>query len=108
MANIITFPKAFKALPMAVQGGSSPATNPVPKVKVSPVIAAIVRVVWVVTALLWPILKWVVSLDVAYQFVRMLYHWHTPGIHAGWTCLLHFAALTALTYFVALYKPKGL
>ena len=32
----------------------------------------------------------------------------TPGVYAGWTFLLHFAVLTALTYFVSIYKPKGI
>jgi hypothetical protein len=43
-----------------------------------------------------------------FQFVRMLYHWNTPGVYAGWSFLAYFAALTAITYFVSIYKPKGL
>ena len=69
---------------------------------------ALVKVVWVVAVLVWPVLKWVVTLDVLFQLVRMLYHWNTPGVFAGWTFMLHFAVLTALTYFVSMYKPKGL
>ena len=68
----------------------------------------LVKVVWVVAVLVWPVLKWVVTLDVLFQFVRMLYHWNTPGVFAGWTFMLHFTVLTALTYFVSMYKPKGL
>jgi hypothetical protein len=58
--------------------------------------------------LLWPLLKLVISLDCVYQLGRMLYYWNTPGVYAGWTFLMHFAVLTALTFFVAAYKPKGL
>ena len=54
------------------------------------------------------VLKWLVSIEVFFQFIRMIYHWNTPGVYAGWTFLLHFAVLTALTYFVSIYKPKGL
>jgi hypothetical protein len=43
-----------------------------------------------------------------FQFVRMLYHWNTPGVYAGWSFLAYFAVLTAITYFVSIYKPKGL
>ncbi|MDO8773520.1 MAG: KleE stable inheritance protein [Burkholderiaceae bacterium] len=42
-----------------------------------------------------------------FQLVRMIYHWETPGVYAGWDFLLHFAALAALACFVSLYKPKA-
>ena len=71
-------------------------------------LAGLVKIVWVVTVLLWPLLKWIVSFDVVIQFGRMVYYWNTPGSHAGFTFLLHFAVLTALVYFVSLYKPNGL
>ena len=54
------------------------------------------------------LLKWIVSIDVFFQFIRMVYHWNTPGVFAGWTFLAHFAVLVALTYFVSIYKPKGI
>ncbi|CAE6823575.1 hypothetical protein R69658_05962 [Paraburkholderia aspalathi] len=68
----------------------------------------VVKTLWVMTVLVWPLLRWVAALDVVFQFARMLWKWDTPGAYAGWTFLLHFAVLTALTYFVTLYKPKGL
>ena len=80
----------------------------IPSVKSPGLTAAVLKCVWVVTVLVWPILKWVISLDCVLQLVRMIYHWETPGVYAGWTFLLHFAALTALICFVSLYKPKGL
>jgi hypothetical protein len=58
--------------------------------------AAVLKGVWIVTVLVWPILKWMISLDCALQLVRMIYHWETPGVYAGWDFLLHFAALAAL------------
>ena len=67
-----------------------------------------VRTIWVVTVLIWPVLRWVLSFEVLFQMVRMFYYWNTPGVHAGWTFLLHFAVLTAITYFVSAYTPKGL
>lgn len=63
--------------------------------------------VWVVIVLIWPILKWILSLDVFFQMLRMIYHWNTPGVYAGWTFILHFSLLTTLTYFVSFFKPKG-
>ena len=105
MANIINFPKGPNRVPpvepIAEFNSANEPTRPV-------VSGGLVKVVWVVAVLVWPVLKWVVTLDVLFQFVRMLYHWNTPGVFAGWTFMLHFAVLTALTYFVSMYKPKGL
>ena len=61
----------------------------------------------IVVALLWPLLKWVLAIDVTWQLVRMLYFWQTPGVHAGWTFLAHFAVLVALTCLVGVHRPKG-
>lgn len=68
----------------------------------------LVRVLWVVLALLWVPVKWVLSVDVFWQFLRMVYYWNDPAVHAGWTFAGHFALLVALTYFVMHHKPKGL
>lgn len=66
----------------------------------------ILKASWVVAVLVWPVLKWVLSVATFFQFLRMLYHWNTPGVYAGWAFLGCFAVLTAATYFVSIYKPK--
>lgn len=103
MSNIIKFPKEH-AEPVV--------TTVLPvcaaKARDAGLVAGIVKFIWVVTVLVWPILKWVLSIHAAFQFVRMIYYWNTPGVYASWTFLLHFAVLTAITYFVSIYKPKGL
>lgn len=108
MSNIIKFPGG---------GVPEPAAPPVAvpekrkagwDAKGKAILGAIWRAVWVLFVLVWPLLKWVISIEVFFQFIRMLYHWNTPGVHAGWTFLLHFTVLTVLTYMVAFYKPKGL
>ena len=71
-------------------------------------LAGVIKTLWVMTILVWPFLRWVAALDVVLQFVRMLWKWDTPGAYAGWTFLLHFGVLTAFTYFVSVYKPKGI
>ncbi|MGO9375194.1 MAG: KleE stable inheritance protein [Syntrophobacteraceae bacterium] len=66
-----------------------------------------------ILALIWPLLrcaifvvKWVAIIacgaDLLYQFFAMLYHWHTPGMHPGWTFLLHYGVITAV--WTALYS----
>jgi hypothetical protein len=102
MTNIINFPR--RAKPDIVD---APKVAP-PTPDTAGIGAAVVKGLWVVTVLIWPILKWVVSIDCFFQLIRMIYHWDTPGVHAGFTFLAHFAALTALTYFVSVFKPKGL
>ncbi|RYI35295.1 MAG: hypothetical protein EON48_01120 [Acetobacteraceae bacterium] len=61
----------------------------------------------VIVAVLWPLLKWILAIDVTWQFVRMLYFWHTPGVYAGWTFLAHFAVLVALTCFLGVRRSRG-
>lgn len=108
MSNVIKFPQKADqpAAPEPVQPVSASMSG-VQKVEGQRLLAGLVKVVWMATVLVWPILRWVVSLEVLFQLLRMFYHWHTPGVHAGWTFLLHFAGLTVLTYFVSVYKPKG-
>jgi len=67
-----------------------------------------VNLFWVVVVLVWPLLKWIVALDVLFQFIRMVYHWDNPDMNAGWVFLMHFAVLTVLTYFVTVFKPKDI
>lgn len=102
MSNIVKFPKATK--PPALD----PVELAVPNAVDHCLLAGLVKFLWVVTVLVWPILKWILSIEVFFQFARMLYYWNTPGVFAGWTFMLHFSVLTAITYFVSIYQPKGL
>ena len=108
MSNIIKFPKEIEqpAATAPVEPTAAP-TAPA-KAPGAGLLAGLVKFVWVATVLVWPVLKWVLSIITFFQFVRMLYHWNTPGVYAGWSFLAYFAALTAITYFVSIYKPKGL
>ncbi len=67
----------------------------------------VVKVLWFVMALVWPFLRWVMALDVFFHGALMVWHWDTPGSYAGVTFLLHFAALVGMTFFVSIFKPKG-
>ena len=101
MTNIVKFPGAKQEAPSERQAAP-------PQAERSANDPAALKGLWVVTVLLWPFLKWIVALDCVFQLLRTAYYWDTPGVHAGWTFMLHFAALTALTYFVSVYKPRGL
>lgn len=109
MSNIIKFPRDDQTDLVVVEPVAAPVKpTQVLNAKGKAFLAGLLRFVWVAVVLVWPVLKWVVSIEVFFQFIRMFYYWGTPGVYAGWTFLLHFAVLTALTYFVSIFKPKGL
>lgn len=108
MTNIIKFPSTSQANAPEIQEPQKNDTPNAGKATGVSVFSRVVKVVWVATVLVWPLLKWIVSIDVFFQAIRMMYHWNTPGVFAGWVFLGHFAALVALTYFVTIYKPKGI
>ena len=95
MTNIIKFPGKAEA-PAEVAPEPAAQEKPAPAAPRRGLFAPVVKAVWVVVVLVWPLLKWIVSIDVFFQFIRMVYHWNTPGVFAGWTFLAHFAVLVAL------------
>lgn len=111
MSNIIKFPRneEFKPVsPVPVATVNQDKLDKASDTKRNAFVSGILKFVWIAVVLVWPVLKWLVSIEVLFQFIHMLYHWNTSDVYAGWTFLLHFAMLTALTYFVSIYKPKGL
>lgn len=98
MADIIQFPPVSgkeKAPPLP------PAPAPVPP----PGRPGLRTVLWVFVTLCWPVLRFILVCDVLFQLLRALVLWDTPGAHAGWTFLLHYAFFCYLTWFVAYGKP---
>ena len=102
MAKIINFPKHAKVA-LAVE---SSVMLPLPKAKKRNIGSTLIKIVWVLTVLLFPLLELILLIDCVFQFFRMLYYWNTNGVHAGVTFGLHFIGYAALICFVALYKPK--
>lgn len=108
MTKVIQFPKA--ARPVAVETRppvSDPAPSPVQGREGLGFWGGLRLGFWMLAVLVWPLLRWIVALDVFWQFCRMVYFWSTPGVYAGWEFLAHFAVLTALHYYVGIYRPKG-
>ena len=80
MSNIVKFPRASKPpAPEPVQPAAPAAAPAAPKAEGRGLVAGLVKFVWVATVLVWPVLKWVLAIITFFQFVRMLYHWNTPG-----------------------------
>ena len=61
---------------------------------------------WIVLALLWPLINWLGAMDVVFQIVRALYYPNTPSNHATVQALLHGVLYLFLSFFVYLYRPK--
>ena len=67
----------------------------------------IIGLVWLSLALVWPLLNWLVAMDVVFQFLRALYYSSTPAIHATLQASLHGVLYILLSLFVYLYRPKA-
>ncbi len=123
MTNVIKFPAAHRpavaaepapepapvAASRAPTAAAAPAravAAPTPKPVQGAAWASVIDVVWIVTSLFWPLLRWVLALDCMFQLLRAIYYSRTPDVYGWWTFGLHFAVLTAVTYFVMAYKPK--
>ena len=110
MSDIVQFPKVDRQQEQSERDWEPVATNQATFFQhssVKAILRGVSRFVWLLTVLMWPIMKWVVTAEVTFQLFRMLYYWDTPEANAGWTFLLHFAVLTALTCYVSIYEPKG-
>lgn len=113
MSNIIEFPVKAKPSRQAAPplGQIQPVAlqkRPKPDGSRLTLFEHVTRVIWLLVVLTWPLVSWVGSLYVFFQFLRMLYYWNMPGSHAGWSFLAHFAVLVVLICFSTLYKPKGI
>jgi len=66
----------------------------------------IVQLVWLLMVMIWPLLRWVLALDVTLQLFRVLILSMQKGWYLDWILIAHFMFFVALTYFVSVYKPR--
>ena len=89
MSNIIKFPRSEQAepAPPVPVPGAAPPVEPatVSSAKGKAFLAGVLRFVWIAVVLVWPVLKWLVSIEVFFQFIRMIYQVRrkTPSFRAG-------------------------
>ncbi|MGK5078789.1 KleE stable inheritance protein [Janthinobacterium sp. HLX7-2] len=95
MADIIQFPP--------VTGKGKPQLQPAPAPQ--PSTPGLRKILWVIVVLCWPVIRFFMVCDVLFQLLRMLVLWDTPGTHAGWGFILHYAFFCYLTWFVAYGNP---
>lgn len=61
---------------------------------------------WIVLALLWPLINWLGAMDMVFHFVRALYYANMLANHATVQALIHGVLYLFLSFFVYLYRPK--
>ena len=98
MADIIQFP--------SVPGNEKSPTSSLNPAG-PPVRPGLRKILWVIVVLCWPALRFIMACDVLFQLLRALVLWDTPGTHAGWALLLHFAVFCYLAWFVAYCDPDA-
>ena len=97
MADIIQFPAVTKSKDKALSPAPGRQSTSQPPANGS----SVRQIIWVLTVLCWPVLRFIMVCDVLFQLLRALVLWDTPGTHAGWTFLLHYGFFCYLTWFVA-------
>ncbi|VTU46093.1 hypothetical protein SRS16P2_00480 (plasmid) [Variovorax sp. SRS16] len=68
-------------------------------------LASLLRVSWILVALVSPPIRWFLGFDVVFQFGRFLFH---QNLANGLTCLAHFSVYAALAYYTVFFKPRDL
>ena len=93
------------AIVVRIHKASEPVEN---KNKVSKDLSApiIGQLVWALTVMIWPLLRWDLALDVTLQLFRAFILSMHKGWYLDWILIEHFMFFVALTYFVSVYKPR--
>ena len=68
---------------------------------VSASLNALVRLLWLITAISWPILRWLLAFDVTFQFMRMAVKFMRQGLYFDWLFWSHFILYVVLICFVS-------
>lgn len=100
--------------PAKVDGGkkevAAPARSTVKDDRINPVLAVlvtkVVHLLWIITLLVWPVLRWIIAIDVAFYGFMTALAWDTPDTHYGMKFTIHLLVFVALIYFVTQYKEK--
>jgi len=110
MAQIYDFPHAKKrASPGATTAKRAPLQAPVEAAGrgiLALTGAKVIRALWVLLVVFWPLVKWAFAIDIVFQFTRMVYHWSDPAAFAWLIFLTHFAVFSFLTYLVSIYRNR--
>jgi hypothetical protein len=93
MATILVFPRQNR-------NDKPPAKAPGVRM-----VSVMVSAIWTLTVMFWPILRWVLALDVTAHLFRVLIAFADKGAYFDWTLATHFLVFTALMYFVGCYRP---
>ena len=100
MTNIIQFPEKLKQnRPEALPCQSTSHKRK----KVGTAFKYLFIFIQTVLVLLWPIIRWLVYLDLFFYFLKMIMHTNN---HAGFDFMLHYPIVLSGILFVFLYRPN--
>lgn len=66
----------------------------------------VINALWLMLVLLWPVLKWPVSIVVFIFALRASFLWDDPTLNVGWDFFLAFSVLCFLSFLVSKYSQK--
>lgn len=75
-------------------------------VKKSEILSQTIDMVWVVTALVWPVLRWLLAVNLFFQFVKSFFLNQAGNSLAFLPFLGHLAFYVAVIVFVTSHKTK--
>ena len=110
MSDILQFPKVDRQQEQSERDWEPVATNQATFFQhssVKAILRGVSRFVWLLTVLMWPIMKWVVTVPRSRSSFSACCIIGTHQRLMLDAFLLHFAALMALTCYVSIYEPKG-
>lgn len=58
----------------------------------------------VISLLIWPVIKWLIILDLLFAFLKMVFHTRPAS---GWYFMAHVIIACGICWFIWLYKPKA-
>jgi hypothetical protein len=64
------------------------------------VVSQFIGILWFLVALFWPVLRWLLAIDVTFQFFRMLIGFSRFGLYFDGFFFLHFLFYTGMICFV--------
>jgi hypothetical protein len=117
MAKIIQFPKSARVPAPVIKEMPRPAAKTALVMQgirffarfLVGLVKGVSAIVFLVGCAIWPVLAWIISADLLFHFIRMIYFWNTPDTYAGWIFLLHLGVpIICMGYFIFIFNLKDL
>ncbi|MDE2367110.1 MAG: hypothetical protein KGM95_09280 [Betaproteobacteria bacterium] len=74
--------------------------------KISVLLSLLVRALWLVLAISWPILRWLLAVDITFLFTRIAATTMRYGLYFDWIFWGHFFLYVVLNCIVISHKSR--